>query len=142
MLQLYKSEKGSIIVDKEKEIFIINQHADTFNPDEYDIIISYIVNFWNYVKNNNLKYSMLINSMNSTITNMPFSFLPKLILTLQKLNDIFKSHLHSIVILCNNKSYMLTILQSLVEFFNTIRPVKIVYKEEDVNKFFEDNKLN
>ena len=138
---LYSFDGCSLMVDTENSILCMTADSSEYNEEVFLSFMDYLTSFWVYVKDNNLKYYMLIDVRGASVAVMPLEFYRKLINVLNSLNDILNVHLHSICILCPKKSIIKNVLNILFKLYTPSRPIKMVDSEESATVFFQCNTI-
>ena len=138
---LYSVDGCSLKLDTEKCILCITSDSDEYDEEIFLAFMEYLTTFWVYVKDNNLKYYILLDLSKATVAVMLLKFYKKLIEVLNGLNEILKTHLHSTCILCAKNSIIKNILSVLFGLYTPSRPMEIVDDENEIDGFFEKSIL-
>jgi hypothetical protein len=139
---LYSVNGCSLMVDSEKCILCITSDSDEYNEEIFLAFMEYLTSFWTYVKDNNLKYYILLDVTGATVSIMPIKFYKKLIEVLNGINGILSTHLHSTCILCKENSIIKNIFTILFSIYTPSRPMEIVDNKEEVDIFFKSNYIS
>ena len=140
--EIYIQEECSLKSDTENCILYISSGAAVYNPDINKIFLEYLTNFWKYVKDNNLKYHILLDLSESKVSVMPFDFYKTLVMCLYNIQYILSEHLHSTCILVEPNNIMRTVLAIIFSLYTPVRPIKMVNNKDEISAFFLENKLD
>jgi len=139
---IYESSESCIKVDSNNLILYLKTISRVYNQEECDIFINYVTEFWTYVGQNNLRYYLLLDLKESSISIMPMNFYTKLIKSLNDIRNILQEHLNAICILCPENILMKNIIQILFSLYTPDRPLKIIDNEEEMHEFFKSNYIS
>ncbi len=142
---ILRSESVILSLNNDTNIFNFDLIEDTpYNKEGFDEGIEYFRNSWIYIKENNLKFHMLINlGVSKKENELPLHAYIKLIKMTTELNDIFIKHCHSACILTEGSEKWQNAYNLITKLWNPSdrRPLKFTDDPNEVNVFFSSNKI-
>ena len=135
-----------ISLDKSKSIYAIELKQDTpYDENKFEEFLLYLKNTWEYIRENKLKYHLLVNLgvTGNKDNELPLSAYIKLVKTITEINYILISNCHSISILTCGSEKWKTAYQLATKLWNPVnqRPLLFTEDSKDVESFFLSHKL-
>jgi hypothetical protein len=145
VVNIFKSESVILSLNKDTNIFNFDLIEDNpYDEKGFEECIEYFRNAWVYIKDNNLKFHLLINlGVSKKDNELPLHAYIKLIKMTTELNDIFIKHCHSVCILTEGSEKWQNSYNLITKLWNPPdkRPFKFTDNPNEVNAFFLSNKI-
>jgi hypothetical protein len=139
---IYVDGRTKLSVDPDNCILYICTATDGYDKKMFHKFLEYLTTFWSVVENSNDKYHILLDLSEATAEMMPMDFYTTLIKTINGMGKSIETNLHSMCVLMNSGGLINGIIKMALKFFDVPRPMKVVEKREDVQPFFDANKLD
>ena len=142
-----KDTTGYIItLDNVKSLFTVKlKQEEEYNEPKYDEFLLYLENTWEYIKNNNLMYHLLVDleGTGNKENELPLGAYMKLVKTLTTINSTLNNHCHSVCILTSGSEKWKTAYEFATKIWSPDKKRPLMFTENinDVATFFNSHKL-
>jgi len=139
---IYDTDGTKLGIDPDNKILHVITSSDGYDKKKFSTFLEYLTSFWSLVESGDDKYFILLDLSGATAKMMPMEFYTSLIQTMNGMGKSIEKHLHSMCVLMSNNGLMSGIIKIALKLFDVPRPVKLVTNRNDVQPFFDSNKLD
>ena len=135
-----------ISLDKSKSIYTIDLKQDTpYDENKFEEFLLYLKNTWEYIRENKLKYHLLVNLgvTGNKDNELPLDAYIKLIKSITEINEILNSNCHSICILTTGSTKWKTAYELVTKLWKPAKQRPLLFTDDfkHMEAFFLTQKL-